>query len=168
MAAHKQKGHPPDGNIKVISEHRRARFDYIVDDTLEAGLELLGSEVKSLRNGEASLSDAYGLPKGNQLYLINAHIGAYKPSSAFGHEPLRSRRLLAHREEINRWTAKVAERGYSIIPLMLYFKKGRAKVQLGLCRGKTHEDRRHTIKERESKREMDREMGRRSSKGRQG
>jgi SsrA-binding protein len=154
-------GKPSDGNIKVITEHRRARFDYTVEDTLEAGLELLGTEVKSLREGTANLNDAYVLPKGEQLFMVNAHIGAYNPASVFTHEPTRARRLLMHREEIDRWGAKVRERGYSIIPLMLYFKNARAKVKLGLCRGKTHEDRRHDIKERETKREMDRAVRRR-------
>ncbi len=159
---HKPGDGGQEGGIRVVTEHRRARFDYIVEEKLEAGLALLGSEVKSLRDGTANLNDAYGLPKANgDLYLINAHIGAYKPSSQFSHEPTRARKLLMHREEIDRWGAKVRERGYSIIPLMIYFKKGRAKVELGLCRGKTHEDRRHTIKERESKREMDRALRRR-------
>jgi SsrA-binding protein len=150
-----------DEGIKVVAEHRRAKFDYAVEDTVEAGLALVGSEVKSLRAGEVNLSDAYGLPKGTELYLHNAHIGSYKPSSVFAHEPTRSRKLLLHREQIDRWVSKVRERGYSIIPLMIYFKNGRAKVKLGLCRGKTHEDRRHSIKERETKREMDRALRRR-------
>ena len=155
------KTQPKDEGIKIITEHRRARFDYTVEDTLEAGLELMGSEVKSLRNGTANLNDAYALPKNGELFLLNAHIGAYNPASVFSHEPTRARRLLLHREEIDRWTTKVRERGYSIIPLTLYFKTGRAKIKLGLCRGKTHEDRRHTIKERETKREMDRAVRRR-------
>ncbi len=159
MAAPKQPSEK--GGIRLVAENRKARFQYQVEDTVEAGLELLGSEVKSLRLGTVNLSDSYGLPKGNELFLHNAHIGPYKPSTAFGHEPLRTRRLLMHREEIERWSAKVRERGYSIIPLSVYFKQGRAKVQLGLCRGKTHEDRRETIKERETKREVDRAMRRR-------
>lgn len=146
---------------KLICENRRARFDYAFDDTLEAGLALLGSEVKALRNGEASLSDAYALPDKNELYLHNAHIGAYKPASAFSHLPIRPRKLLLHRAELDRWAAKVKERGYSIIPLELYFKEGRAKVKLGLGKGKTGLDRRDTIKDREAKREMDRAMRRR-------
>lgn len=146
---------------KLICENRRARFDFAFDDTLEAGLALLGSEVKALRNGEASLSDAYALPDKNELYLHNAHIGAYKPASAFSHLPIRPRKLLLHRAELDRWAAKVKERGYSIIPLELYFKEGRAKVKLGLGKGKTGLDRRDTIKDREAKREMDRAMRRR-------
>ena len=146
---------------KLICENRRARFDFAFDDTLEAGLALLGSEVKALRNGEASLSDAYALPDKNELYLHNAHIDAYKPASAFSHLPIRPRKLLLHRAELDRWAAKVKERGYSIIPLELYFKEGRAKVKLGLGKGKTGLDRRDTIKDREAKREMDRAMRRR-------
>jgi SsrA-binding protein len=146
---------------KMICENRRARFDYEIDDTLEAGLVLTGSEVKSLRNGEASLSDAYAQPEGAELFLCNAHIGAYKPATAFGHLPIRKRKLLLHRVEIDRWATKVKERGYSIIPLMMYFKDGRAKIRLGLGRGKNKLDRRDTIKDREAKREMDRAMRRR-------
>jgi len=152
-----QQKHP--AGTKLISENRKARFNYEIEDTLEAGLQLLGSEVKSLREGTANLGDAYVLPtKSGELIMHHAHIGPFKAASVFGHDPLRARKLLAHRKEIDRWASKVAERGYAIIPLMLYFKEGRAKVQLGLCRGKTHSDRRQSIKERETKREMDREI----------
>ncbi len=157
----KGKGEPPAKEVvKLVTENRRARFDYIVEDKLEAGLQLMGSEVKSLREGTANLSDAYAAQKGSELWLVNAHIGAWKPASIFGHEPLRPRKLLLHKHEIERWGTKVREKGYSIIPLMLYFKNGKAKVELGLCRGKTHEDRRHSIKERETKRELDRAVRR--------
>lgn len=151
-------GAAPDkkDRVKVIAENRRARFDYTVDEKLEAGLMLTGSEVKSLRDGTANLADSYALPKKGELFLLNARIGSYKPASFFAHEPTRARKLLLHRQELDRWVIKVNERGYSIIPLVLYFKNGRAKVELGLCRGKTHEDRRETIKARESKREMER------------
>lgn len=161
MAAGKGKGGTGESGIKIIAENRKARAAYSVDEKVEAGLSLSGSEVKALRAGTANLSDAYALPKGTELYLLNAHIGTYNPSSFFSHEPLRGRKLLMHRAEIDRWITKVRERGYSIIPLLLYFKNGRAKVELGLCRGKTHEDRRQDIKERETKREMDRAMRRR-------
>ena len=146
--------------VQVVARNKRARYDYSVEETLEAGLELLGSEVKGLRSGAANLSDAYAIPRGSELYLLNTRIGPYSHTASFSHEPTRSRRLLLHRSEINRWTAKVRERGYSIIPLMLYFKRGRAKVQLGLCRGKTHEDRRADIKEREARREIERVLRR--------
>jgi SsrA-binding protein len=150
---------PTKDGIQIVTEHRRAKFDYAVEDTLEAGLALVGSEVKALRDGQANLNDAYALPEQNQLFLCNAHIGAYKPAAMFAHLPTRKRKLLMHREEIDKWSAKVRERGYSIVPLMLYFKNGRAKVKLGLARGKKHGDRRATIKERETKREMDRAKG---------
>jgi SsrA-binding protein len=161
MAGGKAKGTGAAQGVKVITENRKARAAYTVDEKLEAGLQLQGSEVKALREGTANLSDAYALPKGSELYLLNAHIGSYKPANVFTHEPTRGRKLLMHRAEIDRWAAKVRERGYSIIPLMLYFKNGRAKVELGLCRGKTHEDRRQDIKERETKREIERESRRR-------
>lgn len=150
-----------DEGIRVVAQNKRAKFDYSVEETVEAGLELVGSEVKSLREGTVNLGDAYALPKGSELFLLNARVGSYGPSTHFTHEPTRSRKLLLHRAEIDRWAAKVRERGYSIIPLMLYFKNGRAKVQLGLCRGKTHEDRRQDIKARETQREMDRAVRRR-------
>ena len=145
-----------DSGEKVICENRRARFNFTIDDTIEAGLSLMGSEVKSLRDGQASLSDAYALPERNELFLHNAHIGAYKPATAFGHLPIRPRKLLMHRGEIDKWTAKVRERGYTIVPLMLYFKKGRVKVRLGLGRGKKDVDRRDSMRERETRRELDR------------
>jgi SsrA-binding protein len=151
----------PDTGEKVICENRRASFDYVIDDTVEAGLELTGSEVKSLRAGEASLSDAYALPERNELWLFNAHIGAYKAAATFGHMPIRKRKLLMHRAEIDKWATRVKERGYSIVPLVMYFKNGRAKIRLGLGKGKTGLDRRDTIKDREAKREMDRAMRRR-------
>jgi SsrA-binding protein len=150
----------PNADEQLICENRRAKFDYAFDDTLEAGLQLTGSEVKALRAGEASLSDAYAQPERNELFLCNAHIGAYKPASAFSHTPIRKRKLLMHRVEIDRWATKVKERGYSIIPLVMYFKNGKAKIRLGLGKGKTGLDRRDTIKDREAKREIDRAMRR--------
>lgn len=147
---------------QLIADNRRAKFDYHVEDSVEAGLQLMGSEVKSLRAGTVNLSDSYGLPKNGELFLLNLHIGPFKGANAFSaHEPLRQRKLLLHREQIDRWTSKVRERGYSIIPLRMYFKNGRAKVLLGLCTGKKHEDRREDIKQRETKREMDRALRRR-------
>ena len=148
----------PKPGEKIIAEHRRAKFDYVVEDTVEAGLVLLGTEAKALRLGEVSLNDSYAMPERGELFLQNAHIGVYRPSSVFTHLPLRPRKLLLHKEQIEKWSAKVRERGYSIIPLVIYFKAGRAKVKLGLCRGKKHEDRRETIKERETQRELDRAL----------
>ena len=148
--------------VKLVAENRRAHFNYVVLESLEAGIQLQGSEVKSLREGSCNLSDAYALctPKG-EIVLHNVHIGQFKPAAAFAHLPTRGRKVLLHRSEIDKWSAKVRERGYSIVPLRVYFKHGRAKVLLGLCKGKAHEDRRQDIKERETRREMDREMRRR-------
>jgi SsrA-binding protein len=129
-----------------------------VEATLEAGLQLTGSEVKSLRAGNANLADAYALPKRQELFLVNCHIAPYDPAAAFAHEPTRSRKLLLHRHEIDRLMTDMKERGYSVIPLQIYFKEGFAKVELGLCRSKTHEDRRDDIKERETRREVDRAL----------
>ncbi len=150
----------PEGE-KVIATNRRARADYSVEERLEAGLALVGSEVKSLRAGAVQMSDGYALPKGGELFLHNLRIAPYGAAALFPHEPTRARKLLLHRAELDRWAAKVRERGYSIVPLVLYFKGGRAKVQLGLVKGKTHEDRREDIKQRETKREMDRVLRRR-------
>lgn len=141
---------------KLIADNRRARFDFELGDRWEAGLVLMGSEVKSLREGNANLSDAYVLPRGDELYLHNLRIGPYKGAAAWGHEPLRDRKLLLHRAEIDRILQRIRERGFTLVPTRLYFKGGRAKVEIALARGKTKGDRRQTIKERETKREMDR------------
>ena len=146
--------------VKVVATNRRARFDYQVEDTYEAGLALTGSEVKSLREGNLSLSDSYAQPRGGELFLVNCRIGEYRPASHFGHAPLRDRRLLLRRAEIDKIRGKVEQRGYTLVPLSIYFKQGWAKVELGLARGRKHEDRRDAIAERETRREMDRAMAR--------
>ncbi len=145
---------------RLVATNRRARFDYTIEDTWEAGIALTGSEVKSIREGNVNLSDAYAMPKGDELFLVNCRIGEYKQASHFGHAPLRDRKLLMRRAEIDRIRGKVEQRGYTLVPLRLYFKQGWAKVELGLARGRAHEDRREAIAERESKREMDRAMAR--------
>lgn len=159
----KGKGAPGkagDEGVKVVATNRRARFDYHIEDTWEAGLALQGSEVKSLRAGNVNLSDAYALARGEELFLVNCRIGEYKQAAHFGHAPLRDRKLLMSRAEIDRIRGKVEQRGYTLVPLRLYFKQGWAKVELGLAKGRAHEDRRGAIAERESKREMDRAMAR--------
>src|SRR5512141_3392326 len=145
---------------KVVATNRRARFDYQIEDSWEAGLVLTGSEVKSLREGNVNLSDAYAQPRGDELFLVNCRIGEYKQAVHFGHAPLRDRKLLLRRPEIDRIRGKVEQRGYTLVPLRLYFKQGWAKVEIGLAKGRSHEDRRDAIAERESKREMDRAMSR--------
>jgi len=152
-----QEGKPE--HIKLVAQNRRARFDFSIEEKLEAGIELRGSEVKSLRAGTAVLSDAYGIPRGDELYLVNAKIQPYKSGGAYGHHDAeRSRKLLLHRKQLDHLVAKVHQGGYMLIPLSLYFKNGRAKVELALCKGKTHGDRREDIKARESRREMDRAL----------
>jgi SsrA-binding protein len=152
-------GGAPHGE-KVVATNRRARFDYQVEDSWEAGLVLTGSEVKSLRDGNVNLSDAYALPRGDELFLVNCRIGEYKQAAHFGHAPLRDRKLLMSRAEIDRIRGKVEQRGYTLVPLRLYFKQGWAKVEIGLAKGRAHEDRRGAIAERESRREMDRALAR--------
>jgi SsrA-binding protein len=148
-----------DGN-RDIAVNRRARHEYHIEETFEAGIALLGSEVKALRQGKANLKDSYGRLEGDEVWLWNAHISPYGPASQFGHEPTRTRKLLLHRAEIGRLTGKVKERGLTLIPLRLYFKNGRAKIELALARGKKQHDKREAIKEREMRREMDRAMRR--------
>ncbi|HET6414076.1 MAG TPA: SsrA-binding protein SmpB [Anaeromyxobacter sp.] len=149
-----------DPGVKLVAQNRRARHEYSVEDTFEAGLALTGSEVKSLREGNVSLSDAYAQPRGDELFLVNCRIGEYRQAAHFGHAPLRDRKLLLRRIEIDRIRGKVEQRGYTLVPLRLYFKEGWAKVELGLARGRAREDRRDAIAERESKREMDRALSR--------
>ena len=146
--------------VKLVAQNRKARFEYAIEDTWEAGLALTGSEVKSLREGNVNLSDAYAQPRGEELFLLNCRIGEYKQATHFGHAPLRDRKLLLRRPEIDRIRGKVEQRGYTLVPLRMYFKQGWAKVEIGLAKGRAHEDRREAIAERESRREMDRALSR--------
>ena len=139
-----------------IAVNRRARHDYFIEETYEAGLVLVGSEVKSLRAGKANLKDSYARVDRGEAWLFNVHISPYNPASQFGHEPTRKRKLLLHAREIERLLGKVKERGLTLIPLRLYFKDGRAKIELGLARGKKTHDKRDSIREREAHREIDR------------
>jgi SsrA-binding protein len=139
-----------------VTVNRRAWHDYHIEETIEAGLVLVGSEVKSLRQGKANLKDSYGRIERGEAWLVNAHISPYDPASQFGHDPTRARKLLLNRREIFRLGSKVKERGYTLVALRMYFKNGRAKVELALAQGKHHHDKRAAIREREVRREMDR------------
>jgi SsrA-binding protein len=139
---------------KVIATNRRARYEYEILDTFEAGVALLGPEVKSLRAGKANLSDAYATIRGREVYLVGAHIGPYPQAGRANVEPRRERKLLLHRAEIARLQGRVAERGFTLIPLQLYFKSGRAKVELAIARGKRRYDKREAIRRRETDREL--------------
>ncbi len=155
------KGTADDEGVRRVAQNRRARFDYQIEERLEAGLALTGSEVKSLRAGNVSLADAYAQPRGDELWLVHCRIGEYQPAAVFGHSPLRDRKLLLHRSELDKLRGKVEQRGYTLVPLSIYFRDGWAKVELALARGRTHGDRRSAIAEREVKREMDRALSRR-------
>jgi SsrA-binding protein len=151
------KGTAASSGIQVVATNRKARHEYSLDETWETGLVLVGSEVKSLRAGNANLSDSYAQPQGDELWVYNLRIGEYKPAR-FGHEPLRARKLLLNRAELDKILQRVKERGYTLVPTQLYFKHGVAKLEIALARGKTHEDRREDIKERETRREVDRAL----------
>lgn len=145
---------------KIICLNRRARFDYHIEETYEAGIVLTGGEVKSLREGRANLKDSYGRIDKGEAVLINAHINSYEPAHYFNTEPTRTRKLLMHKKEIMRLMGKVQEQGLTLIPLRLYFKNGRAKVELALAKGKKLYDKRETTREREVKRDIARAMSR--------
>jgi SsrA-binding protein len=143
---------------KVITVNRRARHDYFIDESFEAGLVLVGSEVKSLRDGRANLTDNSARINKGEAVLVNAHISHYPAANMLNHEPTRTRKLLMHKREIARLTGKVKERGLTLIPLRLYFKEGRAKVELGLAWCKKTYDKRESIKDKAVRREMERSM----------
>lgn len=145
-----------DSARKFITQNRRARHDYTIEDTVEAGIALIGTEVKSLRLGRASLSDSYAEIVDGEVLLRNAHIDQYEPASQFNHDPLRSRRLLLHKREIRKLAGKVAERGYTLVPLSMYFKEGKVKVDLALAKGRKSYDKREAMRERELRRDSDR------------
>jgi SsrA-binding protein len=137
----------------VIATNRRARFEYEILETFEAGMALLGPEVKSLREGRANLVDAYATVRRGEALLVHLHISPYEQAARDNPDPRRDRRLLLHKAEIRRLTGKLAERGFTLVPLRLYWKNGRAKVELGLARGKRMHDKREAIRRRESDRE---------------
>jgi SsrA-binding protein len=144
--------------VKIIAKNRKARFDYAVDDTYECGIELLGTEVKSFRDGRISFPDAWAEVVGGEVWLRSLKIAENPYSSVFNHDPDRKKRLLLHRDEIKRIARKVDEKGYTLIPLSFYLKNGRVKVELGLCKGKKAYDKRADIRERDIKRELSREF----------
>jgi SsrA-binding protein len=139
---------------KVLTTNRKAYHDYHIDEAFEAGIALTGTEVKSLREGRANLRDGYGAVEGGEVFLLNCHISPYTPANRFNHEPLRRRKLLLHRAEIRRLIGKVQEKGLTLVPLSLYLKNGRVKVELALCRGKKQYDKREVVKRRTQEREI--------------
>ncbi|MDR1617571.1 MAG: SsrA-binding protein SmpB [Treponema sp.] len=143
---------------KIIAVNRRARYDYAVDDRIECGLELLGTEVKSFRDGKISFPDAWAEVMEGEVWLRSLRVAENPFSSLFNHDPDRKKKLLLHREEIKRLRRRTEEKGYTLIPLSFYFKNGRVKVELGLCKGKKAFDKRADIRERDVKREVEREF----------
>jgi SsrA-binding protein len=144
---------------KLIAENRRARFDYFLDDTVEAGISLTGSEVKSLREGKANIAESYASAEGREIVLINAYIPEYGPANRFNHEPRRARKLLLHRRQIDRMLMAVQREGRTIIPTRLYWDaKGRAKLELAMAKGKKLHDKRATEADRDWKRDQARLM----------
>ena len=143
-------------SIKIIAVNRKVKFDYFIDDQFEAGLVLTGTEVKSLRIGKANLKDSYATIKNGEAFLLQAHIGEYPFAKYGNHSPDRPRKLLLHKREIKRLYGKSREKGYSLIPTKLYFRGGKAKVELALARGKRKYDKREQIKRRDEKRDLDR------------
>ena len=141
---------------KLICQNKKAFHNYSVEETYEAGISLLGSEVKSLREGRANLGDSYGTIKRGELFLVDAHISPYGYANRLNHDPLRTRKLLLHKREIRRLIGKVQEKGFTLIPLRLYFSNGKVKVALGLAKGKKLFDKRETLKKRTMEREMER------------
>lgn len=148
--------------IKVVASNRRAAHDYFLLDKLEAGIVLQGSEIKSVRAGQVSLAEAYVRLQDNEAWLIDAHIAPYGLAGAFNHEPRRPRKLLLHKKEILRLSQITRQKGLTIIPLRMYLKKGRAKLEIALAKGKKLYDKRQTIAKRDAQREIEREMSRRN------
>jgi len=144
--------------MKLICQNRKAYHDYHIEETVEAGIALLGTEVKSLREGKANLKDSYVLVKSGELFLLNCHISPYSHGNIMNHDPLRTRKLLLHKKQISSLTGTATAKGYTLIPLKLYFKNSFVKIEIGLAKGKRLYEKREAIKEREAKREIEKTM----------
>lgn len=134
--------------------NRKARHDYFIEEVLECGIVLTGTEIKSIRQGQANLKDSYAYIRANEVFVLNMFISPYKEGNIFNHEETRSRKLLLHKKEIQKLKVKIEQEGYTLVPLKLYFVRGKAKIALGICKGKKNYDKRETIKERDLKREV--------------
>lgn len=145
-------------SIKVVSQNKKAYADYFIDETIEAGIVLTGTEVKSLRQGKANLKDSYVIIKDGEAWLLNCHISPYSHGNIFNHDPLRTRKLLLHRREIERLRGKIQQQGYTLIPLKLYFKGPYVKVEIALARGRKKYEKRDIIKKKEAQREIERAL----------
>jgi SsrA-binding protein len=148
---------------KIICVNKKASHSYFIENRYEAGLVLQGTEVKALRTGKANLKESYAKVKHNEIFLYNCHISPYSHGHQLNHDPIRPRKLLFHKREIKKLIGKVAERGYTLVPLKLYFSRGIAKIEIGLAKGKKLHDKRHSMKERDDQREMERAFKRRNA-----
>ena len=144
--------------MKILADNRKARFNYTVEEKFEAGIELKGTEVKSIRSGKFSFADSYARVINSELILCSFHISAYEFASIFNHDPDRDRKLLVHKREIKRLQRKIDEKGYTLVPLKVYLKRGIVKFEIGICKGKKTHDKRDAIKNRDLKRDAEREM----------
>ena len=144
--------------MKLISENRKAYHDYAIDETLETGIVLVGSEIKSVRNGKVNLKDSYCIIKNGELFLLGAHISTYEKTSSFAPDPFRTRKLLAHKEQIQKIDRKIKVKGFSLVPLKIYIENGLAKLEIGLAKGKKEYEKRETLREKEAKREIERSL----------
>lgn len=152
---------PEEAGTKLIAQNRKARHNYEIEEKLEAGIALAGTEVKSCRAGKVDLADAYVIIRDGEAWMLQCHIAPYSHGNRANHEPMRARKLLLHRPEIERLDAKVSREGRSLVPLRLYFKHGLAKAEIAVARGKKRHDKRHAIAERDADRRMRQELGRR-------
>lgn len=153
---HKKAESEQEKSFKMITVNRQAYHEYTIERTVEAGISLVGTEIKSIRAGRVNLRGAYAMARKDEIWLENAHIAVYEQGNRYNHEPMRNRKLLLHRREINQLMSKVSTKGLTLVPLKLYLKGGKAKIELGLCRGKKLYDKRAAIAERDVKRDMER------------
>ena len=147
-----------EGGTKLIAENRKARHEYFVEESVESGIVLAGTEVKSIRQGKVNFKDSYAYIQSGELILAGLHISPYEQGNIFNKEPERDRKLLMHKQEIMKLMGQVGQQGFTLIPLKLYFKKGKVKIEIGVCKGKKLYDKREDIAERDAKREIDRRM----------
>jgi len=153
-------GEPKEEPRRSVATNRRATFEFHILEQLECGISLTGTEVKSLRTGQASIAEAFAMVRNGEMYLVNCHIPEYGQGNVHNHVPTRERKLLLHKKEIQRWHARVKEKGITIVPLSLYFKGSRAKLEIALCKGKKQYDKREDKRKQKDKREIDRAMSR--------
>ncbi|MGI8385236.1 SsrA-binding protein SmpB [Robertmurraya sp. P23] len=146
----------PKGMGKVVAQNKKANHDYFIEETYEAGMVLQGTEIKSIRNGRINLKDSYARIQNGEIYLLNAHISPYEQGNRYNHDPLRQRKLLLHKREIDKLLGETKEAGYALVPLKVYLKNGYAKILIGLGKGKKNYDKREDLKKKEAKRDIER------------